>query len=77
MSNAFNEFRRNPEGYQTVDQMNWLELLPGAVAAINATPTESLKMSPFELETGIPFRRPVDTQILAGQELQTQAVNHN
>ena len=49
------------------DQMNWLELLDGAVAAINASPSSATGISPFEAETGTLFNRPIDTQILADQ----------
>ena len=44
------------------DQLNWLELLDGAVMAINNAPTASTGKSPFEMETGLSMRVPIDTQ---------------
>ena len=38
------------------DQMNWLELLPGAVVAINAAPSKALNSSPFEISTPVPCK---------------------
>ena len=54
------------------DQMNWLELVDGAVAAINSTPSSSTGMSPFEIETGLTFNKPVDTQLLADQTYENR-----
>jgi hypothetical protein len=44
------------------DQLNWLELLDGATMAINNAPTASTGKSPFEMETGLAMRVPIDTQ---------------
>ena len=42
------------------DQLNWLELLDGAVAAINNSKSSSTGLSPFEIEHGLPMRLPID-----------------
>ena len=42
------------------DQLNWLELLDGAQMAINNAPVSSTMKSPFEMETGLAMRLPID-----------------
>lgn len=54
------------------DQLNWLELCDGAVAAINAAPSDTTGKSPFELETGLAMQMPVDTQALSDQTYQNR-----
>ena len=38
------------------DQLNWLELLDGAMMAINNSPVSATQKSPFEMETGLAMR---------------------
>jgi hypothetical protein len=54
------------------DQLNWLKLCDGAVAAINAAPSDTTGKSPFELETGLAMQMPVDTQALSDQTYQNR-----
>ena len=42
------------------DQLNWLELLDGAQMAINNAPVSATLKSPFEIETGLAMRLPLD-----------------
>ena len=56
------------------DQSNWLELCDGAVAAINAAPSETTGQSPFEIETGLAMRMPIDSQSLPDQTYQNRGV---
>ena len=54
------------------DQLNWLELLDGAVMAINNAPIAEDRPSPFEVETGLAMKLPIDTQPLMGQTWQNR-----
>jgi hypothetical protein len=54
------------------DQLNWLELLDGAVMAINNAPIADDRPSPFEVETGLAMKLPIDTQPLMGQTWQNR-----
>lgn len=56
------------------DQANWLELCDGAVAAINASPSETTGQSPFEIETGLAMRMPIDSQSLPDQTYQNRGM---
>ena len=54
------------------DQNNWLELLDGAVMAINNAPIELGRKSPFELEHGYEMKVPYDVQSLQYQAWQNR-----
>lgn len=54
------------------DQLNWLELLDGAVMTINNAVLSEGGKSPFELETGTAMRLPIDTQPLMDQTWQNR-----
>ena len=54
------------------DQLNWLELLDGAMMAINNSPVSATQKSPFEMETGLAMRIPLDTQTLMDQTRQNR-----
>ena len=54
------------------DQLNWLELLDGAVMAINNAPLAEVGQSPFEIESGLAMRVPLDTQSLMDQTHQNR-----
>ena len=49
------------------DQNNWLELLDGAVMAINNSTVAPTGKSPFEIESGLPMKTPIDVQPIAHQ----------
>jgi hypothetical protein len=54
------------------DQLNWLELLDGAVMTINNAVLSEGGKSPFELETGTAMWLPIDTQPLMDQTWQNR-----
>ena len=54
------------------DQLNWLELLDGTMMAINNSPVSATQKSPFEMETGLAMRIPLDTQSLMDQTYQNR-----
>eukprot|EP01043_Picozoa_sp_COSAG02_P005835 COSAG02_NODE_161_length_32629_cov_10.363142_3_plen_104_part_00 len=54
------------------DQNNWLELLDGALMAINNAPIEALRKSPFEIENGYEMKTPYDVQSLSDQAWQNR-----